>query len=291
MKVLVFGASGMVGSAMVRVLSEKKESQVFGTLRNGAAKRFFSPAVASRLITGIDVDNHDAMVRVFAQVKPDVIVNCIGLIKQHKDASDPLLAITINALLPHRMAELCALTGARLVHVSTDCVFAGTKGGYVEDDTADATDIYGKSKFLGEVNSSHVITLRTSPIGHELESAYGMLEWFLSQELSCKGFSRAIYSGLPSVVFAQIVRDIVIPQTDLSGLYHIGADPICKYDLLRLIANAYGKSIDIARDDTVVINRSLDSTRFCKMTGYNVPDWPTLIQSMYIARQNNLNHV
>lgn len=289
MKVLVFGASGMVGSAMVRVLSEKKEMQVFGTLRTGAAKRFFPPAIANRLITGVDVDNHDSMVRVFAQVQPDVVVNCIGLIKQHKDASDPLLAVTINALLPHRMADLCALMGARLIHVSTDCVFAGIKGGYVEDDAADANDIYGKSKFLGEVYSPHSITLRTSPIGHELESTYGLLEWFLSQKASCKGFSRAIYSGLPSVVFAQIVRDIVIPRADLSGLYHIGAEPIGKYDLLRLIADVYGKSIDIIPDDTVVIDRSLNSSRFCKMTGYDVPDWPTLIQSMYTSRQREIN--
>jgi dTDP-4-dehydrorhamnose reductase len=284
MKVLVFGASGMIGNAMIRVLSEKKEWQVFGTLRSEDAKRFYSPAVACRLMTGVDVDKHDALVRVFSQVKPNVVINCIGLTKHHKEANDPLLVIPINALLPHRLAEVCSIAGARLVHVSTDCIFAGTKGGYVEDDPADANDIYGKLKFLGEVKYANAITLRTSTIGHELQSTYGLLEWFLSQKERCKGFNRAFFSGLPSTVFAQIIRDIVIPRTDLSGLYHVGANPISKYDLLCLIAKAYGKSIDIIQDDEFVIDRSLNSERFCKATGYVAPAWPELIQSMHATR-------
>lgn len=284
MRVLVFGASGMIGSAMVRVLSEKKDWQVFGTLRSDDAKRFFSPAIAGSLSAGVDVDKHDALVRVFAQIRPDVVVNCIGLTKHHKEADDPLLAIPVNALLPHRMAELCMIGGARLVHVSTDCVFSGAKGGYAEDDPVDAKDVYGKAKFLGEVNYPHAITLRTSTIGHELQSRYGLLEWFLSQEGQCKGFSRAIFSGLPNTIFAQVVRDIVIPRPDLSGLYHVGASPIGKYDLLRLIADVYGKSIDIVLDEQFVINRSLDSGRFGQATGYVAPDWPELIQSMHACR-------
>jgi dTDP-4-dehydrorhamnose reductase len=284
MKVLVFGASGMIGNSMIRVLSEKKEWQVFGTLRSDGARRFFSPTISSNLITSVDVDKHDALVRVFSQVKPDVVINCIGLTKHQKEADDPLLAIPLNALLPHRMAELCSVAGARLVHVSTDCVFAGTKGGYVEDDPVDANDIYGKLKFLGEVKYPNTITLRTSTIGHELQSTYGLLEWFLSQKEICKGFNRAIFSGLPSTVFAQIVRDIVIPRTDLFGLYHVGAKPISKYDLLCLIAKAYGKSIDIIRDDEFMIDRSLNSGRFCKVTGFVPPAWPELIQSMHASR-------
>jgi dTDP-4-dehydrorhamnose reductase len=291
MKVLVFGASGMIGSAMVRVLSEAKEWQVFGTLRSETAKRFFVPAIASRLLTNIDVDSQDALVRVFAHVKPDVVVNCIGLTKHHQEASDPLLAIPVNALLPHRMAALCAVIGARFVHVSTDCIFAGTKGGYFENDAADASDLYGKSKFLGEVNCPHTITLRTSTIGHELETTHGLLEWFLSQESTCKGFTKAVFSGLPNTVFAQIVRDIVIPRADLSGLFHVGAAPIGKFDLLRLIADVYGKSIDVIRDDGLVIDRSLDSTRFYKATSYDAPSWPALVQSMYMSRQREMNDV
>ena len=281
MKVLVFGASGMIGSAMVRVFSESKELDVFGTLRSGFAKKFFSPGIAEKLVTDVDVDKQDSLVRAFSQIRPDVVINCVGLTKHHKEASDPLLAIPINALLPHRMAELCKVGGARFVHVSTDCVFSGTGSRYLETDPADADDIYGKSKFLGEVDYPHAVTLRTSTIGHELQSTYGLLEWFLSQQGKCKGFGRAVFSGLPNTVFAQLVRDVVISRPELSGLYHVGAEPINKYDLLRLIAGVYGKSIDIVRDDGFVIDRSLDSSRFQQATGYVPPAWPALIEHMH----------
>lgn len=284
MKVLVLGASGMIGSAMVRVLAENRTWAVFGTLRDAGLKRFFTPDIAKRLVPDVDVDHRDALVRVFAQVRPDVVVNCIGLTKHHKEAEEPALAIPVNAVLPHRIAELSALASARLIHVSTDCVFSGLKGNYVEGDAADALDVYGKTKFLGEVNYPHAITLRTSTIGHELQTAYGLLEWFLLQESACKGFDRAIFSGLPSTVFAQVVRDVVIPRPELSGLYHVGAESISKYALLRLIAQVYGKSIDIIRDEKFTIDRSLDSRRFCKETGYLAPSWPELIQSMYASR-------
>ena len=284
MRILVFGASGMIGSAMIRMLSEKNEWQVFGTLRSEETRRFFSPAIACNLFAGVDVDKHDALVRIFAQTSPDVVINCIGLTKHHEKASDPLLAIPVNALLPHRIAELCAVAGARLVHVSTDCVFSGVKGGYTEEDAADAKDVYGKAKYLGEVAYPHTITLRTSTIGHELQSRYGLLEWFLAQKKHCTGFRHAIFSGLPNTVFAQLVRDVVIPQADLSGLYHVGAEAIGKFDLLRLIARVYGKDIDISMDDQFAVDRSLNSDRFREATGYIAPAWPVLVQAMHSAR-------
>jgi dTDP-4-dehydrorhamnose reductase len=281
MKVLVFGASGMIGSAMFRVLSAKKGWQVWGTLRSDEAKRFFSGDQQDKLVAGVDVEKHDALVRIFARVKPDVMVNCIGLTKHHKEAEDPQMALPLNALLPHRMADLCAVAGARLIHVSTDCVFAGTKGNYGEADAPDAGDVYGKSKHLGEVDYPHAITLRTSTIGHELQSAYGLLDWFLSQEGCCKGYTRAVFSGLPTVVFAQVVRDVVIPHTELSGLYHVAAKPIDKFSLLKMIADVYGKVIDIVPDDKLAIDRSLDSERFRLATGYAAPEWHELIETMY----------
>jgi dTDP-4-dehydrorhamnose reductase len=210
-----------------------------------------------------------------------VVVNCIGLTKHHKESDDALQAIPINALLPHRIAELCAVAQSRLVHVSTDCVFSGSKGNYTEDDASDAQDVYGKAKFLGEVHYPHSVTLRTSTIGHELQSQFGLLEWFLAQQGQCKGYQNAIFSGLPNTVFAQVVRDVVIPCSDLAGLYHVGASPIGKFDLLRLIAKTYGKSIDIQPDAQFKIDRSLNSERFTSATRYVAPAWPDLIKSMY----------
>ena len=284
MNVLVFGASGMIGSAMFRVLSANTGWQVWGTLRSAEAKSFFPGGQQDKLVAGVDVEKYDALVRMFVRVKPDVVVNCIGLTKHHKKAEDPQLALPLNALLPHRMADLCAVAGARLIHVSTDCVFTGAKGNYAESDEPDAGDVYGKSKHLGEVNYPHAITLRTSTIGHELHSAYGLLEWFLSQQGSCKGFSRAIFSGLPNTEFARVVRDVVIPRTDLHGLYHVGAKPIGKFELLKLIAKVYDKQINIVQDDAFIIDRSLNSERFNQATGYRAPPWPELILSMYASQ-------
>lgn len=281
MKILVIGANGMIGSTVLRVLSEKSEWEVFATIRDVSVKRFFSPSICERLIDGLDLEHPDAVVKVFDQVRPNVVVNCAGLTKHKPDANDPLVSIPINSLIPHRLAGLCKLAGARLIHVSTDCVFAGTKGSYTEDDFADACDVYGKSKALGEVLYSHTITLRTSTIGHELQSKYGLLDWFLLQQGHCKGFSRAIFSGLPTVVFSQVIRDVVIPHAELSGLYHVAAKPINKYHLLKLIAEVYGKSIDIVPDENLVIDRSLNADRFRLTTGYTAPEWPELIKLMH----------
>lgn len=281
MRVLVLGVSGMLGNAMFRVLSQGTGLEVFGTARSGSVRRFFAPEAGQRIIAGVDVENQDSLARVFAELKPQVVVNCIGLIKQLADADDPLQALPINAMLPHRMARLCKLGGARLVHVSTDCVFTGTKGNYRESDLSDATDLYGKSKFLGEVAYPRTITLRTSIIGHELASAHGLVGWFLAQEGRVKGYTRAIFSGLPTVELARVVRDVVLPRADLSGLYHVASSPIAKYDLLKLVAQVYGKAIEIVPDDAVLIDRSLNADRFKEASGYVAPPWPELVKAMF----------
>lgn len=278
---MVLGATGMLGSAVVRVLSEKADWEVFGTVRSADMRRFFPDRIAGKLVTGVDIESPDALVKAMARIRPEIVVNCVGLVKQLADAEDPLLALPVNALLPHRLAGLCALAGARLVHMSTDCIFAGDKGGYREDDPSDARDIYGKSKFLGEVSYPHTVTLRTSIIGHELQSAHGLIDWFLSQQQQCRGFTRAVFSGLPTVVLAQIIRDIVIARPELHGVFHVAAKPISKYDLLSLVASIYGKAIDIVPDDALVIDRSLNAGRFHEATGYVAPEWHELVGTMH----------
>lgn len=281
MKILVLGASGMLGNAMLRVLSEGSEHEVYGTVRSAAAKRHFDSGIASRLIVGVDVEHQDSLLQAFIRVRPDVVVNCVGLIKQLADADDALQAIPMNALLPHRLARLCELVGARLVHMSTDCVFAGDKGNYRESDPSDAKDLYGRSKYLGEVAYPHTITLRTSIIGHELQSAHGLVDWFLSQQGRCNGYTRAIFSGLPTVALAGVVRDVVLPRPELSGVYHVAAQAISKFDLLALIADVYGKKIELMASDKLVIDRSLNAQRFNDATGYVPPSWPELIALMH----------
>ena len=271
----------MLGNAMFRLLSEVPGFQVQGAVRSPGSLASFKEVLRPDITVGIDVENADSLSRLFAATKPDIVINCVGLVKQLAEADDPLAAIPINALLPHRLARLCEIAKARLIHISTDCVFAGTKGNYVEADFADADDLYGRSKYLGEVDAPHAITLRTSIIGRELRSAHGLVDWFLTQTAEIKGYTRAVFSGLPTVELANVIKDYVIPQPELHGLYHVSAKAISKHDLLRLIAAEYKKQISIVPDEHLILDRSLNSERFTQATGYVADDWPSLIKKMH----------
>lgn len=279
MRILVLGASGMLGNAMLRVMSERDGWAVYGTLRSpNAALQAMAPR--AQLLHGIYADQPDSLMAAFTQSRPQIVINCVGLVKQLASAEAPLEAIPINGLLPHRLAKLCELVKARLVHISTDCVFSGSKGNYREADLPDAEDLYGRSKLIGEVNYPHAITLRTSIIGHELGRDHSLIGWFLSQQGRVKGYTEAIFSGLPTCALARVVRDFVIPNTSLHGLYHVAAQPISKYDLLQIVNREYGKALQIDTDDKVKINRSLDAFRFKEATGYVAPAWPDLVAQM-----------
>ncbi|HEY8608902.1 MAG TPA: SDR family oxidoreductase [Noviherbaspirillum sp.] len=279
--VLVLGASGMLGNAVMRVLAESTGFEVTGSVRSAESLRLLPESLRTSVRTGVDVEHIDNLTRLFASVRPDVVVNAIGLVKQLAEADDPLAAIPVNALLPHRLARLCEIAGARLIHMSTDCVFSGSKGMYKESDVPDAADLYGRSKHMGEVDYPHAVTLRTSIIGHELAGARSLIGWFLAQQGSTRGFRRAVFSGLPTVEIARIIRDHVIPNPALRGVYHVSAEPINKFDLLSLVAETYGKEIRIVPDDGLVIDRSLDSSRFRQATGFQPAPWPALVKTMH----------
>ncbi len=286
MRILVLGVTGMLGNAVFRVFVADPAFETWGTLRSHNALQYFPQNSDAFLVSGVDVLDQDALVSVLAKVRPDVVINCVGLIKQLADANDPLTALPINAMLPHRLARLCELAGARLIHISTDCVFSGRKGLYLESDLSDAEDLYGKSKYIGELHDlPHAITLRTSIIGHELRSNYALVDWFLSREGEVKGFTKAIFSGLPTVELARVIKDFVVPHPQLNGLYHVAAEPIDKFRLLSQVAAQYDKTIDIRPDDALVIDRSLDGSRFRETTGYVAPEWPELIRRMYEQRR------
>jgi dTDP-4-dehydrorhamnose reductase len=278
--VLVLGASGMLGNAVLRLFAQGTGYRAVGTVRTVRAQQLLPKALHDSVLTGVDVEDFDSLAGGIAAAKPDVVINCIGIVKQLSAAEDPLSAIPINSLLPHRLARLCELGGARLVHISTDCVFSGRTGGYLESDFADADDLYGRSKYLGEVDYPHAVTLRTSIIGYELDGARSLLGWFLAQSGPVRGFTRAVFSGLPTFELARVIRDFVLPNAALRGLYHVSADPITKYDLLALVARVYGRSVEIIPSDELVIDRSLDSTRFRSASGYLPPKWPELVKKM-----------
>ncbi len=279
-KVLVLGVTGMLGNAVFRLFSQSPGFETHGTARSAAGLRYFDETLHHRIHVGVDVEQQDHLVQLLSQVRPNVVINCIGLVKQLAEANDPLAALPINALLPHRLARLATLAGARLVHVSTDCVFTGRQGLYKESDEPDALDLYGRSKLLGEVHEPNAVTLRTSIIGHELSSAHSLVGWFLVQEGCVRGFTRAVFSGLPTVELAKVIRDHVLPRPDLRGLWHVSSEPIAKYDLLQLVKAAYGKSVEIMPDDRLVIDRSLDSSRFRGETGWTPAPWADLVDAM-----------
>jgi dTDP-4-dehydrorhamnose reductase len=280
-KVLVLGASGMLGNTVLRYFCDRQDHDVVGSVRTSAAAQRLPPKVRAQTEVGTNVEDPDSLMRLFEAIRPTLVINCVGVVKQLAEADNALVAIPLNAVLPHRLAHLCAIAGARLIHISTDCVFSGTKGLYRESDLPDACDLYGLSKHLGEVTYPHSITLRTSIIGHELGTAHGLLNWFLAQSGSVRGYARAIFSGLPTVELAHAIHDYVLPDATLHGVYHVSAEPIDKCSLLKLVAAAYGKATTVTPDEALVIDRSLDSTRFRAATGYVPPDWPALIARMH----------
>lgn len=281
LRILILGATGMLGSCLYRVFSADNSYVTFGTIRAAADAQLFQPSFRDALIPDVQIDGERGLIKAMVQARPDVVINCIGIIKQLPSANDHLSSLAINASLPHRLARFCELAGARLVHFSTDCVFSGKLGGYREDDFADAYDVYGRTKLLGEVTDGHAVTLRTSIIGHELASARSLIDWFLNQKGRANGFARAVFSGLPTIEIARVLKHHVLYDPKLSGIYHLSVDPINKYDLLSLVAQTYGADIELVRDDSLVIDRSLNSERFRLATGYAPPEWPDLVAAMH----------
>jgi len=281
-RVLILGGSGMLGHRLWMDLSRVHE--VWGTVRSSVdVVADLLGIERSRICEYIEAGKTVELTRMVDSVQPEVIINCIGLVKQLPLAHDPVAAIEINALFPHRLAKIAGIVKARLIHFSTDCVFSGRKHTpYTEDDQSDAEDLYGRSKFLGEVSSSAAtVTLRTSIIGRELRSAQGLVEWFLGQAQKVKGYRKAIFSGLTTGTMATILIEHVLPNPQLTGIYHVSSDPISKYDLLRLINDVYGRDIEIEPDTQVICNRALDSSRFRAETGFKPPAWPEMIGTMH----------
>lgn len=270
MKILVMGASGMLGHLLYSEL--KKNHQIWGTVRD---KKWHPD-----LLEGYDVCDLKKIEDLVRLKKPDYVINCIGIIKQLKVSKDKIMSLEVNSVWPHRLAAICERHSAKMIHFSTDCVFSGAKGNYLESDLADARDTYGLSKYMGEVDYAHTLTLRTSIIGNELNSKVSLVDWFLSQEGECKGFSKAIFSGFPTIIVAKFLEDHVF-NNFFSGMYHFSAEPINKYELLCLIAQNYKKSIRINRSEELIIDRSLNSERLRKITGFSPLPWPTMIKEMH----------
>jgi len=281
MRVLILGGAGMLGHKLYQLYRGRFDT--WATVRSGyryyARYNLFD---RQRLLEGVDAENFDTLVRAMAEVQPDAVINCIGIIKQLRSAKDPIISLAINALLPHRLANLCRASRCRLIHISTDCVFSGRKGNYQEQDISDAEDLYGRTKFLGEVDAPGCLTIRTSIIGREPATSSGLIEWFLSNRGGkVRGFTRAIYTGFTTPALAGIMAEVLEKHPNLSGLYQVSSAPISKFDLLTLVNEIYSLGVQIEPDREFVCDRSLDSTRFRAATDFRPPTWPEMIDEMH----------
>lgn len=280
MRILIFGGDGMLGHALVRSWRERHE--VFVTFRQDeAAYRSLAEFAGVTALHGVDARNLQDVVGAVAQARPDAVVNAIGIVKQRPTAKESIPSLEVNALFPHRLSEVCKAAGARLVHLSTDCVFSGAKGHYREEDPADATDLYGRSKLLGELHEPHCLTLRTSIIGLELSRKKSLIEWFLAQRGPIKGFRRAIYSGLTTAEMARAIEHMLVSAPEVGGLWHLSSAPIDKFDLLtRLQTRVKLEGVEIRPDDQFVCDRSLDSSALAKRVAYRAPSWDAMLDEL-----------
>ena len=274
----------MLGHKAFERFSFNEKFEVYGTLKNESyIKKYFSESKHSKYIfSEIDALEINTVTKLIDKLNPDLILNCIGIVKQIKESQNPLLSIEINSLFPHKIANHVESSKTRFIHISTDCVFSGEKGNYLETDQSDAKDLYGKTKFLGELTSyKNSITLRTSIIGPELKGRLSLLEWFLNAKESVNGFTNAIYSGFTTLELTNIIENYVIPNPNISGLYNVSSDSISKHDLLNIIAKVYKKNIIIKPLDEFKSDKSLNGDLFKKTFAFTPKSWEEMVVEMY----------
>jgi dTDP-4-dehydrorhamnose reductase len=279
-RVLILGGGGMLGHKLWQEFRDRYDCHV--TVRGDPAR--YAPLGlfdASRMLGRVSALDFDTVVQALLQARPEVVVNGIGVVKCAEAEVDRADSLSINATFPHWLAQRCRAAGTRLIHISTDCVFSGRTGGYDEASPADAEDLYGQSKHLGEVARAGCLTIRTSLLGRELSRSRGLVEWFLGHRGGrVRGFRKAVFSGLTTIVLADVLATIIDRHPELEGVWHVASEPICKYDLLLRLNEAFGLGIEILPDDALVCDRSLDGSRFRASTRWIPPDWPSMIHRM-----------
>lgn len=283
MRLLILGSTGLLGSNLTKYFLENSNFETFSFLRDSSKINLFKEKNHQNFVIIKDILDLIKLKEKIKILEPDIIINCLGITNKisEKNVSNESKFIKINSLFPHDLYRICMEFNIRLIHFSSDCVFSGYRGFYNENDNPDPLDIYGRSKLLGELNNKKCITIRKSIIGHEAFSKKGLLEWFLSQNNIVQGYKNVFFSGLTVMELARVIEMYIIPNKSLEGVFHVTGDSISKYDLLKIIADIYKKSIEIIPNDSIRINRTLDGSKFNQLTGFKTSSWPMLIQSMY----------
>lgn len=280
MRILILGGDGMLGHQLLKSWRETHEVRV--TLRGEQpGYRQYDLFDQANSFFGVDVREFGSVESVVQKFGPHAVVNAVGIVKQRPEARDAIPSIEVNSLLPHRLSVVCGRASARLVHLSTDCVFSGSRGLYSENDLEDARDLYGRSKLLGEVKDAHAVTLRTSIIGVEIARKTGLVEWFLGASGCLKGFRKAFFSGFTTQEMARIIENLLINHPTLDGLWHVASERIDKYTLLEMFRERLGDSGKVlVPDDSFICDRSLNGERFKEVVDYQPPTWGSMLDEL-----------
>ncbi|MGZ3748340.1 MAG: dTDP-4-dehydrorhamnose reductase family protein [Pseudobdellovibrionaceae bacterium] len=287
--IVVLGCSGMLGHKLMQTISETTDYHVYGTVRTTDSSRINKlPRNKNTTIVGnIDADNLNNLQKLLIETRPVAVVNCIGIVKQLPEGSQPIPSIKINSLLPHQLAEMSQKVGSRFFHFSTDCVYSGTKGFYNESDATDPQDLYGKSKAICEVGGPGCFTIRSSIIGPELDSHLGLFEWFCRQKgKRVKGYRNALYTGFTTAAMSRILIMLIEKFPEMSGVWNVASNPISKYEILCKINKVLNLGITIDEDQSYAMNRTLDGSKFQKATDFIPPSWDEMISQL--AQDNEI---
>ena len=281
MKVLILGASGLIGHKLLQKLSN--DFEVVASLHKMKAHyNNLSLFKGKNIIEGIDARNFTLIKDLLNDFQPDIILNCIGITKRKENISDLMFSIELNSLLPHKLAAWARENNKKVIHFSTDCVFDGKHGNYNEESLTTAIDNYGKTKSLGEIIDNHNLTIRSSFIGQELFGKTELLDWFLLNEgKKIKGYTKTLYSGVSTIFMSKIVKKIILSYPKLSGLFQLAPNfPISKYDLLCIARDVYNIDIEIIPDHNIIHKPTLNGSKLRKMIDINVPNWSDMMKEL-----------
>ena len=275
MKILILGGDGMIGHKMTQVLSSQNHEIVISVREK---RDLTLKSVSSKPKVFFNDFLKDNILDFLVKVNPDVIINAIGVTIRRGSTKNISETIYLNSLFPHQLSNWALAFKKRLIHFSTDCVFSGSEGSYLEDTTPNALDYYGKTKGLGEINSKSSLTIRSSMIGPELFNKTELFEWIINnKEKEINGFSRVMYSGVTTVYMARLLADLIDNHKNLNGIYNVASKPISKFELLHLINDNFDLGLIINDDKTVISNKTLNASKIEKEIGLQPPSWDELI--------------
>ena len=289
MKILVLGCTGALGSMICEYLSNLHNTEVTGTTTRDLSKISLDGHLNYRFVTTNPVQNFSQFFDALEMHQADVVINCIGIIKQAISQATPSEVMLINAVFPHKLQAFCKEKGMRLIHISTDCVFDGDNGMYSESSKCSPTDSYGQTKLAGEVSGPNCLTLRTSFIGPAPYSVLGLFDWLCQSKASVNGFANAFFSGMTTLELAKSISVIIYEHASLSGVFNLAGKRISKHDLITKIAEAFDLDIIVNRCVEPIIDRSLDDTALREITGIPKPSWDVSLAELreFIERKNN----